>query len=248
MNPVMPRLTAPIVRSFKSTQITFMVSALWHGVNPCYLMTFVLGGFCQAVNRSLRAGVRPFALPPGALSNPSTLAATVPVPKVDVQPGDPQAPPPKNLPKVKLQPPPQTLVKTLYDVAGTVCTLTTLNFIVVPFLILDARHSIQVWREVNFYALAMVFVPFFALNVGGGLGVLKKWQRRRDRKRTEREEESERRRFEWEKAEEAKRRRRGEGLPSLGLDVEGMIRQEEEEARQQQAAAAARGDEGKKEQ
>lgn len=228
------------MNSFKSTQITFIVSALWHGVNPCYLMTFVLGGFCQAVNRSLRAGVRPFALPPGALNNPSTTAARVPYPKVELKPGEKDARPPKNLPKVKLQPPPQTPVKTLYDIAGTICTLTTLNFVVVPFLLLDARLSIRAWREVNFYALFMIFIPFFVLNVGGGLGVLKKYQKRRDRKRTELEEEQERRRLEWEDKEEQKRKRRGEGLPSFGLDVEDMLREEEEEARRALADAAGK--------
>lgn len=229
---------------FKSTQITFIVSALWHGVNPCYLMTFVLGGFCQAVNRSLRAGVRPFALPPGALTTPSSIGTPVPMPKVDVQPGDKSAPPPRNLPKVKLQPPPQTPIKTLYDIVGTICTLTTLNFAVVPFLLLDARLSIRAWREVDFYALYMIFIPFLVLNVFGGVGVLKKYQKRRDRKRTEREEEQERRRIEWEAREERKRQLRGEGLPSLGLDVEEMLREEEEEERR---AAAAAQSEGKKE-
>lgn len=226
---------------FKSTQITFIVSALWHGVNPCYLMTFVLGGFCQAVNRSLRAGVRPFALPPGALTTPSSIGTPVPMPKVNVQPGDKNAPPPRNLPKVKLQPPPQTPIKTLYDIVGTICTLTTLNFAVVPFLLLDARLSIRAWREVDFYALYMIFVPFLVLNVFGGVGVLKKYQKRRDRKRTEREEEQEKRRIEWEAREERKRKLRGEGLPSLGLDVEEMLREEEEEERRAAAAAQIEG-------
>ncbi|GAA5830940.1 hypothetical protein JCM11251_005086 [Rhodosporidiobolus azoricus] len=213
---------------FKSTQITFITSALWHGVNPCYLMTFVLGGFCQAVNRSLRAGLRPFFLPPGALSISNPAAATIPKPDIKVEAGKAAGAPTK----VKVAPPPQTLAKTLYDVAGILATGVVLNFAVVPFLLLDVRSSLAAWRAVHFYGLWLVFVPFLLLNTLGGLRYLKGLQRKRDASVKGKtvgklEAEQERKRLEWEQEEEKKRVRRGEGLPSMGLDVEAMVEEEE---------------------
>lgn len=78
-------------------------------------MTFVLGGFCQALNRSLRAGLRPFFLPPGALSVPNPAAATSTAPKVKVDKSTPT-------PRIKMAAPPQTPLKRVYDVAGTFAT------------------------------------------------------------------------------------------------------------------------------
>lgn len=108
------------------------------------------------------------------------------------------------------------------------------DFAVVPFLLLDVRSSIEAWRQVSFYGLYLVFVPFLALNVLGGLAHLKRLQRKRDAraasgqgKLSAEEREQERKRVEWEKQEEEKRMRRGEGVPSLGLDVEGMVEEEE---------------------
>ncbi|GAA6004044.1 lysophospholipid acyltransferase [Rhodotorula paludigena] len=217
---------------FKSTQITFITSALWHGINPCYLMTFVLGGFAQALNRSLRAGLRPFSLPPGATQAPNPVAASPPpIPKLAVETKKNGGSVPA---RVKIAPPPQTPLKIAYDVAGTLSTSVVLNFAVVPFLLLDVRSSIEAWRQVSFYGLYLVFVPFLALNILGGLAHLKRLQRKRDARAASRqgklsaeEREQERKRVEWEKQEEEKRVRRGEGVPSLGLDVEGMVEEEE---------------------
>ncbi|BGP13333.1 hypothetical protein JCM10213_001480 [Rhodosporidiobolus nylandii] len=216
---------------FKSTQITFITSALWHGVNPCYLMTFVLGGFCQALNRSLRAGLRPFFLPPGALSapNPATATATAPDVKVGGKHAVGQAP------RVKIAPPPQTPLKRFYDFAGTLATLVVLNFAVVPFLLLDVSSSLGAWRAVNFYGLWLVFIPFFILNLGGGLRYLKAVQRKRDsRALTSQEKAQEQYRLQYEKQEEEKRKRRGDGVASMGMDVEQMAEEEEREARKGQ--------------
>ncbi|GAA5952711.1 hypothetical protein JCM21900_000412 [Sporobolomyces salmonicolor] len=217
---------------FKSTQITFITSALWHGFNPCYLLTFVLGGFCQSLGRSLRACLRPFFLPPGALtpvSDPSK-ATPAPVPSVKVDSSSSPAP------KVKLQPPPQTGLKTAYDVAGIIATQLVLNFAVAPFLLLDVPSSLAAWKAVGWYGLWLVFLPILLLNAGLAKQ-LKGMQKRRDsraRSRTKDEEESERKRVEWEKQEEEKHRRRGEGLPSMGLDVEGMVEEEERQEQQRE--------------
>ncbi|GAA5862519.1 hypothetical protein JCM8547_002091 [Rhodosporidiobolus lusitaniae] len=217
---------------FKSTQITFITSALWHGVNPCYLMTFVLGGFCQALNRSLRAGLRPFFLPPGALSVPNPAAAPITAPDVKVD----KAAAPAG--KVKIAAPPQTPAKTLYDILGTVATLVVLNFAVVPFLLLDVPSSLAAWRAVHYYGLVLVFVPFTLLNLLGGLRYIKAAQKKRDacagaggKKASKEEQEQERKRVEWERNEEEKRKRRGEGFASMGLDVEEMVEREERQGR-----------------
>lgn len=119
------------------------------------------------------------------------------------------------------------------------------------------HSSLTAWRAVSFYGLVLVFAPFVALNLLGGLGALKRLQRRRDaRARTQQtrggtreveEEERERKRVEWERGEEVKRRRRGEGVPSLGIDVEELVEEEErEEARREAEAAAAAAAAGKK--
>jgi len=249
-------------------------------------MTFVLGGFCQALNRSLRAGLRPFFLPPGALQAPNPLSASAPpLPKLDVlkhkqaveaakKDGGAAAvvKVPGTTERVKLAAPPQTPLKIAYDVAGTLATQAVLSasllppsssaaeqgagadlaartfladFAVVPFLLLDVHSSILAWRSVSYYGLALVFVPFVVLNFLGGLPALKKAQRKRDaeaakrHKRTTEEDEQERRRVEWEKSEEDKRRRRGEGVPSLGIDVEELVEEEEREERRREAERKA---------
>ncbi|KAK9453690.1 MBOAT, membrane-bound O-acyltransferase family-domain-containing protein [Dipodascopsis uninucleata] len=49
---------------FRSTLLTFLTSAFWHGVNPGYYLTFVTGAFMQSCGRSARRYIRPFFLKP----------------------------------------------------------------------------------------------------------------------------------------------------------------------------------------
>lgn len=44
---------------FMSTFITFFTSALWHGTQPGYYLTFVLGAFYQSVGKVFRRNIRP---------------------------------------------------------------------------------------------------------------------------------------------------------------------------------------------
>lgn len=46
----------------KSTYITNVVSALWHGFYPGYLMTFITGGVLTDLGRQIRKNVRPYFL------------------------------------------------------------------------------------------------------------------------------------------------------------------------------------------
>ncbi|KAI6046486.1 MBOAT, membrane-bound O-acyltransferase family-domain-containing protein [Pisolithus marmoratus] len=49
---------------FRSSMLTFLTSAFWHGIAPGYYLTFVFGGFITATARLCRSGFRPFVLPP----------------------------------------------------------------------------------------------------------------------------------------------------------------------------------------
>ncbi|KAI6004231.1 MBOAT, membrane-bound O-acyltransferase family-domain-containing protein [Pisolithus albus] len=52
---------------FRSSMLTFLTSAFWHGIAPGYYLTFVFGGFITAAARLCRSGFRPLVLPsPGA--------------------------------------------------------------------------------------------------------------------------------------------------------------------------------------
>ncbi|KAF9649614.1 MBOAT-domain-containing protein [Thelephora ganbajun] len=48
---------------FKSSMMTFTVSAIWHGVSPGYYLTFVFGGFVTTAARLVRSAVRPLLIP-----------------------------------------------------------------------------------------------------------------------------------------------------------------------------------------
>ncbi|KAK4049456.1 Lysophospholipid acyltransferase [Microbotryomycetes sp. JL201] len=224
---------------FQSTQITFMTSALWHGVNPCYLMTFVLGGFYQSIGRLLRALVRPFFLPPGSVPPPKSFKTPTPAqndPKT-MKPAQSSAPP------AKTPPPPQTPLKWAYDVAGIIVTQLALNFAVAPFMLLSVRASWQAWRVVYFYGLAMAALPLLVFNLGLARH-LKRTLRRRDEKAAARAAtEDEKKQLQWEQRYEGERERKRlarmeSGIPSIAPDVERMM---EEEKRQ------AESPEGKKE-
>ncbi|GAA5870751.1 hypothetical protein JCM16303_001576 [Sporobolomyces ruberrimus] len=209
---------------FKSTQITFITSALWHGFNPCYLLTFVLGGFAQSLGRLLRNNIRPFFLPPGSTITSPSHATPAPIPSVKIDPSAPITAPTE---KIKLRAPPQTPLKTVYDIVGIVCTQLVLNFAVTPFLLLDVPKTLLAWKTVGYYGLTLVFLPTLLFNLGLAK-TLKGLIRKRDskEKRTKEEEESERKRLEWEKSEEEKRVRRGEGVPGIGMDIETMMEEE----------------------
>lgn len=214
----------------------------WHGFNPCYLLTFVLGGFAQSLGRLLRNHVRPFFLPPGSTTttktSPPSRATPAPVPSVKIDPSSSSSSAPTTTTTtavVKVRAPPQTRVKTLYDVVGIASTQLVLNFAVTPFLLLDVSRTVQAWRSVGFYGLLMVFVPTVLFNLGLK-GVLKTRIKRRDQLavRTKDEDEVERKRLEWERFEEEKRLRRGEGVPGIGMDIETMMDEERKLAEKSQ--------------
>ncbi|KZT12889.1 MBOAT-domain-containing protein [Laetiporus sulphureus 93-53] len=130
---------------FKSSMITFTTSAFWHGVAGGYYLTFSFGGFIQTAQRLSRRLLRPLFLPATYISA-------------------------KNAP-----PPPKTLIKRAYDVAGVIASFMILNYAVTPFMLLTVRDSLLAWSRLAWYGHIMVFgaLAFF---YGGGGKLLKKLQ------------------------------------------------------------------------
>jgi lysophospholipid acyltransferase len=146
---------------FQSSMLTYLTSAIWHGVSPGYYLTFLLGGFLTTVARLARSTIRPLVLP------------TVPGPTGGSKPANGHG--------MKLPTPPPTLMKTAYDVAGTVCTLLVVNFACIPHILLYLSASAEAWRRLQWYGLLMVFgsMAFF---YGGGAAWLKGIQATRFRR------------------------------------------------------------------
>ncbi|KAI0303083.1 MBOAT, membrane-bound O-acyltransferase family-domain-containing protein [Russula brevipes] len=139
---------------FTSSMLTYLTSAVWHGVSAGYYLTFVLGGFITTVARLARSTIRPFVLP------------------------DDPGHKPDNKHGAKPSQPPASLLKTAYDVAGTVCTVLVVNFTCTPFILLHLSDGIEAWRRLRWYGLWMIFgaMAFF---YSGGTAWLKGFQAKR---------------------------------------------------------------------
>jgi len=131
---------------FRSSMLTFATSAFWHGIATGYYLTFLFGGFVQTSGRLCRSYLRPLVLPA------SYIAA-------------------RNSP-----PPPQTLLKQLYDLVGTICTTLLLNFTAAPFMLLTIRGSFKAWGSMSWYGVWMVgaAMAFFYLGGSRSLGRVQK--------------------------------------------------------------------------
>lgn len=133
---------------FRSSMITFMTSAFWHGIAGGYYLSFFFAGFVQTVGRLCRSHLRPLFLPPTYVT-----ARGAP-------------------------PPPQTLMKQLYDFAGTFCCILVLNYLAGPFMLLSARDSLLGWSRLAWYGHVFVggALVFF---YGGGIKILRGIQKQR---------------------------------------------------------------------
>jgi len=142
---------------FRSSMLTYLTSAVWHGVSPGYYLMFLLSGFATTVARLARSTIRPLVLP------------------IDQDPAGHKG---INSHSVRPSQPRVNLPKTLYDVAGTVCTVTVINFACVPFVLLYLPECIEAWRRLQWYGLWMIFgaMAFF---YGGGVIWLKGLQAKR---------------------------------------------------------------------
>jgi len=131
---------------FRSSMLTYLTSAVWHGVSPGYYLTFLLSGFATTVARLVRSTIRPLVLP------------------IDSDPAGHKS---AKIHSAKPSQPRASLPKTVYDVAGTVCTITVANFTCVPFVLLYLSDCIEAWGRLRWYGLWMIFgaMAFF---YGGG--------------------------------------------------------------------------------
>ena len=161
---------------FKSSMLTFITSAFWvrgffftginsikpfvkHGIASGYYLTFLLGGFVTSAGRLCRATLRPLVLPPVL--------------------------PPSGQSQPEMAP---TTVKRLYDLVGSIVTVSLMNFTVAPFVIGGFYDSIEAWRRLDWYGLWMVggALAFFYL---GGQTWMKKLAFGRVRRMEKRMEE-----------------------------------------------------------
>ncbi|KAH7105600.1 endoplasmic reticulum protein [Auriculariales sp. MPI-PUGE-AT-0066] len=132
---------------FKSSMITFATSAFWHGFAPGYYVMFVFAGFIQTLARLCRTLLRPLVLPPTVATKTGG----------------------------KPLPPPQTLVKRLYDISGVVCSILILNYVASAFQLLEVGKVIHVWSIVGWYGNIVVALGL-AFFYGGGAKVLRRMQ------------------------------------------------------------------------
>ncbi|PSR73493.1 hypothetical protein PHLCEN_2v10785 [Hermanssonia centrifuga] len=136
---------------FRSSMITFATSAFWHGIAGGYYLTFLFGGFVQTVGRLCRSHIRPLFLP-------ATYVASRTAP-----------------------PPPQTFIKRVYDLVGTLTCILILNYLAAPFMLLTWHDSILGWSRLAWYGHVMI-VSAMAFFYGGGTGFLKRIQAARVKK------------------------------------------------------------------
>lgn len=105
---------------------------------PLFATAFVFGGFLQGLGRILRKNVRPFVLPPDyPLLDESRKAAAE-----------------------------KTTIKRIYDILSIIAVHLTLNFAIIPFIILDLRLSMEVWRVLHYYGIFLTFIPLLAFRFG----------------------------------------------------------------------------------
>jgi len=128
---------------FVASLATFLTSALWHGFEPGYYLTFVLAAFIQAVAKSehrlsessscnlltpdttdTRRLIRPFFLSPTTLTSLPT--------------------------------------KIYYDIFSWLMTQLAFTFCTTPFIALSLTDSLNAWRGVDFYCIIGVAIALGA--------------------------------------------------------------------------------------
>ncbi|KAK0544074.1 Lysophospholipid acyltransferase [Tilletia horrida] len=163
-NNVYKRVAKPGKKpGFKSTMLTFLTSAFWHGIAPGYYLTFVLGGLNQSVARTLRRHARPFFFSDPRAPNPSLRAAVV------AKSGKAAGTNGKTAPTAakESRPTRYTPAQWLYSVASIAVVQLTLNFTVAPFMLLSVSNSIKAWNGVGWYGAVMTVGTLLAFRFGG---------------------------------------------------------------------------------
>lgn len=139
-NNVYKRIAKPGSKpGFKSTMATFLTSAFWHGIAPGYYLTFLFGGLAQSVARSLRRHLRPFFFVDPKASNPTV----------------------KNLKQYNVP-------QLFYTGLSIASVQISLNFIVIPFMLLEFRLSLQAWHQLGYYGVIMTMLGIAVFRLGFG--------------------------------------------------------------------------------
>jgi lysophospholipid acyltransferase len=99
---------------------------------------FILAGFLQGLGRILRKNVRPCVLPPDYPLLEGSRKTTAE----------------------------HTTIKKIYDFLCVIGVHATLNFAIIPFIVLDLRPSMEVWKVLHYYGLIMTFIPLLAFRFG----------------------------------------------------------------------------------
>lgn len=139
-NNVYKRVARPGKKpGFKSTMMTFLTSAFWHGVAPGYYFTFVLGGLLQSVGKSMRAHLRPFVFANVRTPNPTYSTVTKYTPK-----------------------------QLVYCTLSVIFVQLTMNFAALPFMLLEVGKSWTGWANLYFYGIVAAIGPMIAFRLGLG--------------------------------------------------------------------------------
>jgi lysophospholipid acyltransferase len=133
----------------RSTFLTFLTSAIWHGTYSGYYLTFMLGGFVQTAARLARTYLRPLFLSPLEILPPKLPEALVKQ-------------------NIKLPMPPANLPKQIYDLVSILATILILNFTAAPFTLWYWSTSLEVWRRMNWYGIWIIGLAFAFFYGGGG--------------------------------------------------------------------------------
>lgn len=75
----------------------------------------------------------------------------------------------------------QSGAKTFYDILCIINVQATLNYIVIPFLLVDVPASLEAYRRLGWYGHWMTFVPLAFFWIGGG-GMLRSMLTEREAK------------------------------------------------------------------
>lgn len=139
-NNVYKRIAKPGSKpGFKSTMATFLTSAFWHGIAPGYYLTFLFGGLAQSVARSLRRHLRPFFFVDPKASNPTV----------------------KNLKQYNFS-------QLFYTSLSILSVQISLNFIVIPFMLLEFRLSLRAWHTLAYYGVVLTLAGILGFRFGLG--------------------------------------------------------------------------------
>ena len=74
--------------------------------------------------------------------------------------------------------PPRTPLKFFYDIVSIIALQCSLNYTVVPFILMDVKPTLLAWYRLGFYGHVLCFVPFAFFTLGGGVPLRRELKRR----------------------------------------------------------------------